>query len=76
MPTQIEKFFELQRFDLDITTTMADSPKHTVMGSSMGGSMGDMEADDMSRISSFGSNYSATENNPFMPNGKDDPKKS
>ncbi len=31
IPFQIEKFFELQRFDLDVTQRLIDSPKHTVL---------------------------------------------
>lgn len=30
LPSQIERFFELQRFDLDVTFSTADSPKHTI----------------------------------------------
>lgn len=31
LPSQVEKFFELQRFDLDITLNMLESPRHTVI---------------------------------------------
>ena len=36
LPTQIEKFFELQRFDLDVTKNMLESPRHTVLSLSEG----------------------------------------
>ena len=38
IPSQIEKFFEMQRFDLDVTQRLIDSPKHTVMSLSDTGS--------------------------------------
>jgi len=30
LPSQIERFFELQRFDLDVTFSTVESPKHTI----------------------------------------------
>lgn len=51
LPNHIEKFYELQRFDLDISTNMADSPKHTEISLSSNN-------DDPRRVTSFGSNLS------------------
>jgi len=30
LPTEIEKFFELKSFDLDVIENILDSPRHTV----------------------------------------------
>ena len=36
LPKQIEKFFELQHFDLDVSNHMIESPEHTLLSSSEG----------------------------------------
>ena len=37
IPTQIEKFFELQHFDLDVTSATADTSKKVPTGTAAGG---------------------------------------
>ena len=34
IPQQMEKFFEMQHFDLDVSQNIIESPEHTVMSSS------------------------------------------